>query len=320
MLKVVVIGTGSMGETHLNAWSDMSDVEIVAIFGRKLVKTNQLAQKYNCKAASSFEEIIETEDFNLVDICLPTFLHKEFVKKAAFAKKDIICEKPLGLNVRECMEMKDLCEANNVRLFPAHVLRFFPEYRQIHDQLREGTIGRPTLAHLSRGGPYPASPDSWYSNPDYSGGVILDLIIHDIDWLLWTFGKVKQVSAVRINQTLHNQPLEYALVTLRFENDMIATINASWGHFKEFGTSVEITGDEGIVALNNRADVSNKVEGVTLPDFEEDKNPYQIQLEHFKDCIVSGKEPDITLNEAIEAVKICETAINSAKEKTFTAL
>jgi predicted dehydrogenase len=107
------------------------------------------------------------------------------------------------------------------------VLRFFPEFRRMHDLVQEGRVGQPALARMSRASAYPRGSDNWQNDMASSGGVLFDMGIHDLDWLLWTFGPAKRVYA----RGLYQQGLpfvDYALTTLRFENNVMAHVESSW--------------------------------------------------------------------------------------------
>jgi len=125
MLNVAVIGLGTMGNVHVEAWSRISDVNVAAVSALDREKTEAVASRYGAKPYSQLEALLEQPDIDLVDICLPTYLHKQFVTKAAEAGKHIICEKPLGLDVKEARDMIDVCEQNGVELYAAQVVRFF---------------------------------------------------------------------------------------------------------------------------------------------------------------------------------------------------
>lgn len=311
-----------MGKVHADAWSRISLAELVGMSALDREKTEAVAVEYAAKPYHHVEDLLKQPHIDVIDICLPTYLHKEYVTRAAEAGKHIICEKPLGLNVQEAQEMIDVCEKNGVQLYVAQVVRFFPEYASAREQVKKGSIGKPGVVRLTRGGPFPRAWENWYADEGKSGGLILDMIIHDFDWLRWTFGEVRRVMARRVARLDGSDRLEYALVTLRMQDGTIAHVEGTWAH-ASFRTSFEIAGDKGMIvhdsresaplAVNIRASAGvSTARGVAVPESPLHKGPYERELEHFADCILAGKEPIVTAYDALKAVEISEAVLKSA--------
>ncbi|MGN8644804.1 Gfo/Idh/MocA family protein [Gracilibacillus sp. HCP3S3_G5_1] len=316
MLKVAVIGLGKMGQRHAEVWDKLENTKIVGLIGRDKSKLSPLTQKWNAAYFPDLKSLLKQEHIDVLDICLPTFLHYETIKAAIQMQEhiSIICEKPLCLNVEEAKEIEELSRQKSVQVLVGHILRFDQEYSQLRIHVQERAVGEVGVVRLSRKTSYPSS---WFSNHEKSNGIIMDLGIHDLDWLLWTFGDVERVMARHIIQT-EERSFEYALITLRMKNGVIAHLELSWGA-DSLQTSAEIAGNEGLLVAS-----SDNKEGVHIQIPNVDKRagylsadlacepPIQIQLRHFRDCILEGKTPIITLNEAVQSIKIAEAAITSA--------
>lgn len=321
-LNVAVLGLGTMGKVHAEAWTRIPNAELVGVSALDREKTERLAKQYGAEAYADLTELLDQEEIDVVDICLPTYLHEEYVTKVAQAGKHVICEKPLGLHKDQAENIIKVCEENNVQLFVAQVVRFFPEYAQAHHEVKSGKVGRPGVVRLTRGGPFPRAWHNWYADESKSGGMILDLMIHDFDWLRWTFGEVKRVMARRVLQENNSDSLQYALVTLRMTDGTIAHVEGSWMH-TSFRTTYEITGDKGMISYDSREaaplvvsvrdnDSSSGSGGVAVPESPLSKGPYERELEHFADCLLTGKAPIVTPYDAMKAVEISRAAIKSA--------
>lgn len=319
MLRVAVLGLGKMGQRHLEKWSQISNCEIVGVVGRDLDKLTKLGSTYNTQAFSNLEYLLKGAEVDVIDVCLPTYLHFPYVKQAAEARKHVICEKPLGMNRGESKAIIEICRQQNVQLYIGQTLRFSSEYVDAHRQVKKGVIGKPGVLRLSRGTPFPNGKDSWYADTDKSGGIILDLGIHDFDWLIWTFGDVERVMAKHVKRKLNaGNNLEYALVTLKMIEGAIVHLELSWNK-TVLETSFELAGEKGML-INNSKDSTPIM--MTSPDtFNEPTylsnnmlgdSPVLQQLRHFKDCIVEGTRPIVTANEALKAVEVAEAAIQSA--------
>jgi predicted dehydrogenase len=196
MVNVAIIGAGFMGETHASSYKKINDSNIVAIVDRVEEKGKKLAKKFDTKFYTDIEDLIKNEDVDAIDICVPTFVHKDIVIKAANAGKHILCEKPLTLSLEDADEMIEAVEKNNVKAMVGHVLRFWPEYIKIKEIVDSGKLGEPLFGFCER----LAVPPDWYENnwglnEKNSGGVPLDLHIHDLDYLIWVFGEPDIVEA-----------------------------------------------------------------------------------------------------------------------------
>jgi predicted dehydrogenase len=326
-MNVAVVGTGTMGREHLEAWSRIDDAYITGVIGRDKERTQALADQYHTAAYTDLNTLLaeaEAEaEVEMVDICLPTDLHLEYVRLAAQAGKAVICEKPLGRDIDEAQAIIDVCREHGVPLYVGHVVRFFPEYENARRQVQEGQIGQPGVVRLSRGGPFPQGRGDWYADEQKSGGVILDMAIHDLDWLRWTFGEVKRVMAKRVNRKDEQGKtvLEYALLTLRMADGTIAHVEASWAQ-TAFKAAFEIAGDQGMLVYDSDDSQPLHVQlrqsetaagGVAVPE-SVGINPYQRQLEHFKDCLLHRAEPLVSADDAWQAVRIARAALESIEK------
>ncbi len=122
------------------------------------------------------------------------------------------------------------CEQKEVSLYVGHVVRFFPEYQKAKQAIDEGAIGQVGVVRTTRGGSYPVATEDWYANTDRSGGLVLDLMVHDFDFLRWCFGDAERIYAKNMAGVsgVNEERKDYALVTIRFKNDVIAHLEGTW--------------------------------------------------------------------------------------------
>ncbi|MGB9608103.1 MAG: Gfo/Idh/MocA family protein, partial [bacterium] len=173
MLKVGIIGAGTMGRMHSEAWTNTGRVEIVGIYDVNKSYAEALASRYSTKAVE-LNQLLKEAD--IVDVCTPTHTHHQYVIAAARAGKHIFCEKPLARTLEQGEEMIKEVEKAGVKFMVGQVLRWFPEYRKAKMMIEEGAIGKPIIARTTRGGVFPIGRADWYADFEKSGGVILDLI------------------------------------------------------------------------------------------------------------------------------------------------
>lgn len=319
MHQILLIGAGTMGRTHARAYSQMDGVKVAGVVDISKDRAAKVAEMFECPSFSTYEAAKEElEKYDIVDICVPTPDHTEYIRKAADDGKQIICEKPLARNVEQAKEAIEYCKEKGVGLYVGHVVRFFPEYELAKKRIESGVIGEPAVASLSRVGPFPHGTDDWFGDFEASGATVLDLMIHDFDFLRYCFGEVDHVFA---KGTLGKDAkhLDYTLATLRFKSGVIAHVEGSWAHEK-FVTRFDIAGDKGILEYDSSKETSVVLQerssevgkrGVAVPSSPVKHSPYYKELRHFIDCIETGAEPKVTAEDAMEAVRIATSVIES---------
>lgn len=324
-MRIGLVGTGSMGHAHTPAWQHLKDIgaELVGVLSNRQEATEAFAKEFNIKPYSSLDELIA--DVDILDICVPTNLHKEMTLKAAQAGKHVICEKPIALTVEDGKAMIKACKDAGVRLFIAHVVRFVSAYVAAKNTIDAGNIGKPCVIRLTRAGYQPRKTvDNWFVDEGRSGGMMLDLMIHDYDFARWVGGDVTRVFAKSLRGKEPNAPVDYALTTLRFADGAIAHIEGGWAYPPGFfRTSMDIAGTDGVIewmsdnAQTLHTHLANPPEEeaaeVAVPSAAAADSPFTTQLKHFYDAIVNDTEAIVTPEDALAALEVGLAAIESAK-------
>lgn len=321
MQKVAIVGAGHMGKRHASAYADVKNAELVAFLDNRPDVVKEVAESFGAKGFTDFDEMIKAANPDVIDVCTPTSLHKTFVMKATGAGKHVITEKPMARTLDECIEMTNAAHKAGVAFMVAHVVRFFPEFASAKAQVDAGAVGSPAVVRSTRGGDFPGVPGNWYGDFSQSGGVVLDLMIHDFDWLRWTFGDVERVFAKgSVNREFGC--VDYALVTLHMKSGVLAHVEGTWANPGGFQVKLEIAGDKGMLDYQNKntvalstatKSVEGNAAGVAIPDSPSGKNPYYLELQHFIDCVESGATPLITPEDGTKAVEIATAALESIR-------
>ncbi len=317
MFKTLVIGAGTMGTVHAQAYQKLTNAEVVGVVDINYSKAKKLADEVGAKAFCTYEEAAASiGKIDVVSVCLPTPLHKEFLMKAADQGSHLICEKPLARTLTDAKEMIAYCKEKDVKLFVGHVVRFFPEYIRTKQLLDMDKIGTPAVVRTTRGGGFPSASNDWYADFNSSGGLVLDMIIHDFDYLRWCFGEVERVYAKSSKGRVYSR-VEYALVTLRFKSGVIAHVEGTWAH-QNFTTKFEIAGTNGVIEFDSSkvqpvvtSQNSSSAGGVAVPESPLKDNPYYMELQHFLHCIEQEEQPIVTAEDALKAMEISLAALES---------
>ena len=327
MLRVGIIGAGGIAGQHAYCYEHIPEAKIVAVADIVLERATTIAKRFGADAVDHGDKIFERNDIDVVDICLPTYLHCEYALKAAQKGLHILCEKPIALNVEEGLQMIEAAKKANVKFMVAHVLRYFPEYISAKKVIESGSIGVPVMVRAYRGGIHPGRIRDWYAQIENSGGAIQDTMIHDIDFLKWCFGPVKDVY-VKGNTFKLLKNLEYDLVSMEFNNGVIAHLTVDWARPEggRFATRLEVVGTKGIVEYNSDESIPLQVmvtsegdsaDGVAIPRSPLDprSNPYSREIIEFLKCIEMGTESPIPAEDALESLNVVMAALESAKTK-----
>ncbi|GIQ62722.1 dehydrogenase [Paenibacillus cisolokensis] len=319
-MRVAIVGCGTMGTVHTRNLARMPDVQAAGVCDQDAERAAAAAAIAGTAAYTELDELLDKERPEAVIVCLPTYLHKETVIRIAERGIHVICEKPAASTLEDARDMEAACRKHGVRLFIGHVVRFFPNYRNAAEHVKAGAIGKVRMGHFKRHGSFPRGWDLWYHDRERSGGVIMDLMIHDIDFARSVFGEVESVYA-RITPPSVSK-LEYAQVTLKFAGGAAANLTAFWGYNGPFTTQFEIAGDDGIIRFDSNQvqsfDLKTSAEtgeqaAVQVPQSPMLRDPYYDEVQHFIQCIRTGTEPLVTIDDACKAVEIALAAERSAK-------
>jgi predicted dehydrogenase len=321
-MKVGIVGVGFMGTTHAAGWAE-TPAKIAGFTAETNEEASSMAQQYGAEVYPSLEAMLPHVD--VVDICSPTHLHCEMALEAAEAGKHIVCEKPLARTTQQALKIVNACRKAGVQLLVAHVVRFFPEYALAQAAVAEGQIGRPGVLRLHRGSYRPKKPaGTWFLDEIKSGGILMDLMIHDYDYACWIAGEVETVFAQRVTEPHIEAPVDYGLVILSHRSGALSHIAGAWAYPPPtFRTKLEIAGDRGLIEFDSdaTAPIENLIlktggtdsPDVGLPSSPVSESPYTTQLKEFYAAIAEGKLARVNAMDGLAAVQIAEAALESAR-------
>ena len=312
-MRVGLVGAGFMGGVHLDAYAGIPGVEVVGVADARIKAAVAGAEIVGARPYASYEELVAAEDVEVVDVCLPTAFHRDLALRAAGEGRHVILEKPIARTMEDAQQILDAFSGDGPRLFVGHVVRFFPEYVGIKHKIEAGDLGTIGVVRTSRRSPFLLGWNDWYADWRVSGGVLMDLVIHDFDYLRWTLGEVERVYARGMLGREYNR-LDYVLATLRFQSGAIAHVEGHWGYPGPFNYSIEVTGSHALLTVDSTEPASLQLisgapeEG---PDLASGKSPYEKELEHFIHCMATGEEPIVEAHDAREALRIGLAATES---------
>ena len=333
--RVAILGTGFISEIHVESYKRfVADAEVVAVYGRNLENAKKYAEKHGVPAYyDDIDDLLAKEEVDIVDICLPNYLHHEACMKAAGVNKHIIVEKPLAMTLEEADEMIAECEKRNLKLMYAEELCFAPKYERVRDLVKHGAVGEVYM--LKQAEKHSGPHSAWFYNKETAGGgVMMDMGCHAIAWFRWMTGNAKVKSVYAQMQTvLHNKITDCednAVTIVEFENGVIGVAEDSWARHGGMDDRIEVYGDKGVSyadlfqgnsaltfsleGYDYAAEKAATSVGWSFTMFEEAFNQgYPQELRHFVECVREDKEPVVTGADGKAVLEILYAAYASAK-------
>jgi predicted dehydrogenase len=315
MLHAGIIGAGYIGEYHARGYACLPDVRLAAVVDPNPTKAQKLAEQFQAVALPDLESLIAS-DVDLVSICTPTPSHMQIANALMQAGKHVLCEKPIARTLEQAQSMIDTADQSGVKFMVAHVSRYEVDHRKAKEMLERGEIGDLRMAFHAITSAYPGwSVQDWLGDEEKSGGPIVDLAIHSVDYMLWLFkSPVKRVYALGSQQaTARNH---YVLANLQFANGGLGLVETSWAHPPSAPLScrVELCGTSGRVAWDyDQIDgMQTFIEGQGRHSYVlEGENSFAAEIASFVQCINNDLPSPIPGKEAKEALKVCLAALES---------
>lgn len=198
MLKVGLIGCGFMGSMHANCYNNIEGVQVTAVADLRPEKAEELAKISNAAIYTTGKELIEQADVDVIDICLPTYLHAEHALLAMDKVKYVFVEKPVTLTLEEGQALIAKSKETGAQVQVGQVIRFWDEYVELKKIVESGKYGKIVNANFRRISPIPTwGWENWLLDLSKSGGAGQDLHIHDVDYVLSLFGEPKNYYSVK---------------------------------------------------------------------------------------------------------------------------
>ncbi|MCY0876968.1 MAG: Gfo/Idh/MocA family oxidoreductase [Firmicutes bacterium] len=322
MLQVALVGAGTIGHVHAASLLHMGNANLAAVCDIRQETAAELAKEHSARAFADLQTLAEDPLWSAIDVvlvCIPTYLHEQTVTLAAKAGKHVFCEKPIALTADAAMRMIDVCADHGVKLGVGHVVRFFPEYVELKRKISAGAIGEIGTVRTFRGGGYPHAWEDWYGQEERSGGILVDLLIHDLDFIDALISPIVSLYTQRLAASVREHR-DYALVIGRLQNGALLHMEATWAHVAGFRYGFEYAGSAGMlqfdsskappITLFTRGQQGHQ--GVTVPESPLVKSPYRSELEAFLAAVETKGAPPVTGQDALRALRLSLAAKESA--------
>ena len=334
--KVAILGAGFIADIHLESFARfVPDVQITAIFSRTAAHAERVARHWSIPQwFTDVDELIAKADCEVVDICLPNFLHHRVAIAAARAGKHVIVEKPLSVTLEEADDMIAVCREHGRKLMYAEELCFAPKYERVRQLVKEGAVG--DIYMLKQLEKHSGPHSDWFWNVDQSGGgVLMDMGCHAFGWFRWMLGGSPVVKSVwaTMDTVRHKERTrgeDNTLCVVEFDHGVIGLAEDSWAKPGGMDDRIEVYGTKGVSfadlfrgnsastyseeGYNYAAEKAGTTQGWTYTIFEEVFNQgYPHELQHFIKCVREDQQPLVTGEDGRAVLEIIYAAYASAR-------
>lgn len=321
MTTIAIIGAGYMGRTHAAAWAALGLGENIRYVCSRQAGEG-VAGAPNARAVTDLAAVLADPDVDIVSVCTPTATHRDIAVRALNAGKHVLLEKPIALTIADALAISAAAASSNGTFMVAHVVRFFEGYRRARDDVESGRIGTVLAARARR---LITKPDSaWWYDEATSGGVVVDVGIHDFDQMNLFLGPPVAVTSTA------NDPLGPIETTIDYRSGAIGQVLTFAGvpAGAPFTTSLNLVGTDGFLDVEfsagaptaagspsgvntYRLATGSGAETTTLAPLD----PYLRQAAYFLECVRTGTDPESS--PTASAVRALEVAL-AARQSLVT--
>ena len=337
MIKVGILGFGFMGRMHFKCYKTLDNVHIVAICDTDKSKfdkvsvignipgTEQSLDLTEIKLFTDFDNMLKQVELDCISITLPTYMHRDFTIKALEAGIHVLCEKPMALDEKQCQDMIATAKKSGKVLQIGHCIRFWPEYAKTKQIIQSGEYGRVLVATFRRLSSAPEwSWNNWMLETGKSGGALIDLHIHDTDFVQYVFGTPKMVRTAAIKGP--SGDFDHLITQYIYDDEKIITAEGGWMMAPGFGfeMSFNIILEKATITYDCTRKPTLKIypiDGEAFTPEVETNDGYLSEITYFIKKVVGQKVPEIiTPTDSLNSIKLVlaeKQSANSGKEVTI---
>lgn len=336
-INIGLIGVGRIGRRHAQIIATQTQGAALYAIAEPHAETREAFLKEFGSTPqhvfADWQEMVNRPDIDAVVICTPTSVHHEHVAGAAAAGKPILCEKPLALEIETTRQAIDAAARAGVPLQVGFMRRFDGPQRRMREIVQSGLIGKPILIKMS--GRDNGCPRTEFARPSVSGGLFIDMGIHDMDQARFLMGEeVVRVSAESTLMACENiravGDVDNGVVNLRFASGAIGNLDVTRTAFYGYDFPYEVMGDKGAVRVTGWPGPNYSVQILTNTGVKQEvfalpsgrfTDGYVAQMQDFVTRVVGkGEAPAVGGVDALKALQICLAARQSAETGAFVAL
>jgi inositol 2-dehydrogenase len=318
-LNVGVIGLGRLGRVYVRDLANrIPETRVVAVADVSGEVASEVARQYDvARAHTQPEAVLDNPDVEAVVIVSPTHTHRPLSIACLERGKPTFCEKPPALSLAETLEIQHAADRTGTFFQMGFMRRFDPGYAAARQKLEDGVIGTPVLFKSTSRDPHRTSLE--YADPRSSGGMLMDMGIHDFDLARFFMGEVQTVQTLAGTLAYPELKtvgdLDNAVVSFTFADGRLGVVDLSRNGIYGYDITTELLGTAGTLRIGYLRETplfvmtKNNVAHDTVPYFmERFERAYTLQLQDFARNVLGGRKPPVTIEDGVRAIRICIAA------------
>ncbi len=314
--RVGVIGCGDISRAHLTGYISSGRATVVAVADTLAHAANERAAQFSVDGVyEDYREMLDREDMDAVSVCTPPPSHREIVAAAARQGMHVLCEKPLAMSVAEGEELVTAARRSGVILMTALCQRFFEHVMKARGMVAAGKLGEVHQFRFRRG-EKTSYEHSWIGDPDMGGGLFWESGVHSADMFRFLVGEAAAVYARGVTRTQAIKGADTISMVLEGERGELGMVEQSWSS-PHSENRIEVHGELGSIAIDHntgRGRFSDTNGTRWLQTSEKRIDRFIREIAHFLDCVEGRAEPIMTGVDGVEAMRVMEAAMQSARD------
>jgi predicted dehydrogenase len=294
MIRIGIIGFGGMGRVHFDAYQKIEGCRVIALADID----PERAKKDGCRSCTEYRELLTDPEIDAVDVCTATPLHAEICTAALKAGKHVICEKPMARTQADADAIVAAAEASDKFFMVAQCMRFWPEWAYLKQAIDDGRFGKLRSASFRR---TTSGIPGWFRDGKLSGGAILDLHVHDVDFVYWLLGMPKAVLSRGYKG--HTGEIDHVFTQYIYDDVPIVTAEGGWAMADKFPFAMVYVANFENATITSDSSQSPMLKlyhngQITTPQTPPGTG-YEHELRYFIECVRTNRRP--TTATAVEA-------------------
>ena len=320
-IRVGLVGIGGMGGCHFYNYEKIENAELVAVCDVRKDVAKEKVGKRKIKIYTNLDRMLQHNELDMIDICTPSYMHKNMAIKLLKKGYHVLCEKPMTLNAKDAEKVVAVSKETDKNFMVAHVVRFMKPYMTLRSIIESGELGKLIRLDMKRISGIPTwSWEDWMRDEKRSGGVTTDLSIHDLDFVQSVLGMPDTIQSYRYNMKDNND----TVVTNMTYGDTLVSCEGTW-----YNTGIPFHATFLAVFQNGSLELSDKLykngvavdadaakaESVDLGINVGNDDGYLNEMQYFVNCIIENKKPDfVTAESSAQSVLLADMIKKKAKK------
>lgn len=317
-LNIGLIGLGRLGQVYARDLATrIPSTRLVAVADVSREAVDATLPHYDVRGYTDLDGLLGDKEVDAFVIVSPTHLHAAQTAECAKTGKPVFCEKPPSITLDQAMLMKKAVEDSGIFFQLGFMRRFDAGYAAAKTRIAEGVIGEPVVFKATSRDPF--RPSVEYADPKSSGGMIVDMGIHDFDLARWFMGEVRRVTAIggvlAYPELGAVGDIDNAVVTLEFASGKLGVVDLTRNGIYGYDITTELLGTAGTLRIGYLRETplmvmtKNAVTHDTVPYFmERFRDAYTVQLQNFADNVLQERPAPITVDDGVEALRVALAA------------